>query len=55
MADVKARYGKAYRDMIAHVRDVLGDRCVGERSRIVVLALIAAPCLTEMTVLDTVL
>jgi len=24
MADVRARYGKAYRDMLAHVRDVLG-------------------------------
>ena len=24
MADVKARYGKAYRDMLAHVKDVLG-------------------------------
>jgi len=25
MADVKARYGKAYRQMLAHVRDVLGN------------------------------
>ena len=25
LADVKARYGKAYRDMIAHVKDVLGN------------------------------